>query len=247
MIEIYEKAGFANLALEAKKEYVAALRRRQRVPPRQPRGLGARRSRWSRPTSPSWRATTTRRRRRPRPAPTTRRRCAGTAPTWARSPTTRQRAQNNFLLAELLFEDERFAEAAIEYEKTAYGYPAHAKSADAGYAALLAYAQQQKKARARRPSVPALQRSSVDSALRFAKAFPADPRAGPVLTDAAEKLYALQRRRAGARGGAAGARRCSRRPPTRSAASPGPCSRTPRSSAGAFADAEKRLRARCWR
>ena len=60
VIEIYEKAGFANLALEAKKEYVARYGIAQRVPPRQPRGLGARRSRWSRRTSPSWRATITR-------------------------------------------------------------------------------------------------------------------------------------------------------------------------------------------
>ena len=40
--------------------------------------------------------------------------------------------------------------------------------------------------------MPALQRASVASALRFATAWPADPRAGPVLADAAEKLYALK-------------------------------------------------------
>src|SRR4029453_9922574 len=39
--------------------------------------------------------------------------------------------------------------------------------------------------------VPALKRAGVESALRFAKAFPADTRTGPVLTDAAEKLYGL--------------------------------------------------------
>ncbi len=46
--------------------------------------------------------------------------------------------------------------------------------------------------RAAANELPALQRASVDSALRFAKAFPADPRAGTVLTNAAEKLYALR-------------------------------------------------------
>src|SRR6185369_7890061 len=40
-------------------------------------------------------------------------------------PSDPEAAQNNFLLAELLYEDARFAEAAVEYEKTAYGYPAH--------------------------------------------------------------------------------------------------------------------------
>jgi outer membrane protein assembly factor BamD (BamD/ComL family) len=81
-------------------------------------------------------------------------------------------------------------DAATEYEKVAYGYPAHAKSADAGYSALLSYAGLEKAAAAN--ELPALQRTSVDSALRFAKAFPADPRAGSVLTNAAEKLFTLR-------------------------------------------------------
>ena len=105
-------------------------------------------------------------------------------------PNDAQAAQTHFLLAEGLFEDARFAEASVEYEKTAYGYPAHAKSADAGYAALLGYVQQQKAATA--AAQPALQRASVASALRFAQAFGSDTRAAPVLADAAEKLYALQ-------------------------------------------------------
>ncbi len=113
---------------------------------------------------------------------------------WYRSylasfPKDPQAAQNNFLLAELLYEDARFAEAATEYEKSAYGYPQHARSADAGYAAMLAYAQQEKRTAA--GDVQKVQLTEVDSALRFATAFPQDPRGAPVLTDAAEKLYAL--------------------------------------------------------
>jgi TolA-binding protein len=105
-------------------------------------------------------------------------------------PADAEAPQNNFLLAELLYEDTRFAEAAVEYEKTAYGYPAHAKSADAGYAALLSYAAQEKRVAA--GQLPALQRDGVESALRFAKAFPADTRTGPVLTNAAERLFTLR-------------------------------------------------------
>ena len=113
---------------------------------------------------------------------------------WYRSyltsfPQDPQAAQNNFLLAELLYEDARYSEAAVEYEKSAYGYPQHAKSADAGYAALLAYAQQEKRLGA--PEVQKVQLAAVDSALRFSKSFPQDPRGAPVLTNAAEKLYAL--------------------------------------------------------
>ncbi len=104
-------------------------------------------------------------------------------------PSDAKAAESNFLLAELLFEDKRYGEAAIEYQKAAYDYPPHAKSADAGYAALLACVEQDK--RAAPAEHKALQLASGDSALRFAATFVADPRRGPVLSNAAEKLYAL--------------------------------------------------------
>ncbi|MDQ6640091.1 MAG: tetratricopeptide repeat protein, partial [Pseudomonadota bacterium] len=53
-----------------------------------------------------------------------------------------------------------------------------------GYAALLKKAPPAEQ--------PALQRTTVASALRFAQTFPSDARNGSVLTDAAEKLYALK-------------------------------------------------------
>lgn len=105
-------------------------------------------------------------------------------------PNDPQTAQNNFLLAELLYEDGRFAEAAVEYEKVAYQYPDHARAADAGYAALLSYGGQEK--RVQGAEATALQRAGVESALRFAKAFPKDGRTGTVLTNASEKLFALR-------------------------------------------------------
>ena len=104
-------------------------------------------------------------------------------------PNAPESAQNNFLLAELLYEDKRHAEAVTEYEKAAYQYPAHARSADAGYTALLSYAALEKAAPP--AELPALQKASAASAQRFADAFPADPRVSPVLTRAAEQLYAL--------------------------------------------------------
>jgi TolA-binding protein len=104
-------------------------------------------------------------------------------------PTDPQAARSNFLLAELLFEDSKFAEAGAEYEKAAYHYLPHPKSAEAGYAAVLAYKEQEKR------TPPAgretWERTGIESALRFGDAFPTDPRAGPVLADAAERLYAL--------------------------------------------------------
>ena len=67
------------------------------------------------------------------------RRRAGIAPCSIRSRMIRKRPQRAYLLAEVLFESGRFAEAAREYERTAYDYPRMPKSAAAGYAALVAY------------------------------------------------------------------------------------------------------------
>jgi TolA-binding protein len=103
-------------------------------------------------------------------------------------PTDPRAPAMNFLLAESLFEDKRFAQAALEYERTAYEYPRHEKSADAGYAALLAYAQQEKLAKGE--ELRLARGKSVESALKFAEANPKDVRAAGVLADAAEKLYA---------------------------------------------------------
>jgi len=187
VIEIYQQGGFENMALEAKKEYVdrygvnSAFRRSNPVAWEHTRPLvktylgeltryyhaAAQKSK----KSEDYQA----------------------AVHWYRQfleafPTDPQAAQANFLLAELLFESGRFAEAAPEYEKAAYQYPPHAKSADAGYAALLAYAEQEK--RASDADRDRVQRAGIDSALRFGSTFATDPRTGPVLANASEKLYA---------------------------------------------------------
>ena len=94
----------------------------------------------------------------------------------------------NFLLAEVLYEDKRYSDAAIEYERTAYHYPPHAKSADAGYAALLAYDQHGKQLKG--DEFLAWQQRATFSALHFTEANPHDARTPAVLTQAAEKFYA---------------------------------------------------------
>ncbi|MGA0610904.1 tetratricopeptide repeat protein [Caldimonas sp. KR1-144] len=189
VIEIYQRNGFANLALDAKKDYVTRY------------GVD---SEFRRANEAGWE----------RAQPLVKTHLAELAQhyhasaqkskssadyqeavKWYRAslasfPDDADAPKANFLLAELLFEDGQFADAAQEYEKTAYGYPAGARSADAGYAALLAFANQEKRVDAaqREP----LQRAGVDSALRFASTFPADPRASMVLTNSAEKLFALK-------------------------------------------------------
>lgn len=92
-----------------------------------------------------------------------------------------------FLLAETLFEDKRYKEAAREYERTAYDSGPNAKAAEAGYAALLAYAEHEKLLKGEEKL--AWHREAIQSSLRFAKTFPNDPRTPSVLTKMAEEFY----------------------------------------------------------
>ena len=97
--------------------------------------------------------------------------------------------ETNFLLAEVLYESGSYHDAAIEYERTAYAYPFHSHAAEAGYAALLAYAKEEE----RLEGVAKAQwhQASIESELRFVGAYPTHEKAASVQTDAAEKLYAL--------------------------------------------------------
>ncbi len=98
-------------------------------------------------------------------------------------------ANTNFLLAEILFESEDYLAATDEYERTAYAYPLHERAAEAGYAALLAYAEHEKTfsdEEARKE----WHRRYLDSGLRFANTYPEHPESGAVLTTVAEDLFA---------------------------------------------------------
>lgn len=95
----------------------------------------------------------------------------------------------NYQLADLLLENRSFAEAAVEYEKTAYDYPRHEKSATAGYAAVFAY-------REHLGALPPaerepVKRQAVRSSLKFAETFPTHEKAAIVLGAAADDLYDL--------------------------------------------------------
>jgi len=97
------------------------------------------------------------------------------------APSTR------LLLADLLFDGSRYAEAAAEYEWAAYGYAANPGAARAGYAALVAYEKAE-------PTLPAdargaWQAKAVDSAIRYADTFPAEPQVPAVLTRTARSLF----------------------------------------------------------
>jgi len=97
-------------------------------------------------------------------------------------------ASTNFLLAEILFESQDYAEAMTEYERTAYAYPMHEKSAEAGYAALLAYREHENSLDGAEKT--AWHQQYLDSGLRFADTYPEHPESGTVLTAVAEDLFA---------------------------------------------------------
>ena len=96
----------------------------------------------------------------------------------------------NMLLAESLQDSGDITAAAIEFENTAYHYPLHGKSAEAGYAALLAH---RKQAELLQGTAKIKQRRvAIFSGKRFVTTFPDDKRAVTVMSKAAEELLALK-------------------------------------------------------
>ena len=96
----------------------------------------------------------------------------------------------NYQLADLLLEEKSFSEAAREYERTAYDYPAHEKAAAAGYAAIFAHREHLKAAA--QDQQFAIKRDAIASSLRFADTFPQHEHAPKVLGAAADDLYELK-------------------------------------------------------
>ncbi len=91
----------------------------------------------------------------------------------------------NFLYAEVLNDAGRLAEAVAQYEKTAYQYPQHKQSAEAGYAALVGYQTLEKRAAAGDTQIRDM---AIDSALQFGAKFPNDKRVPAVYARTAQEL-----------------------------------------------------------
>jgi cellulose synthase operon protein C len=97
-------------------------------------------------------------------------------------------AATNYLLAETLFESHQYADAATEYEHTAYGYPKNAKSATAAYAGLVSY--QKGEEGLSGPEKVEWHKRATDAGVKFAQTFPEHPDSAGVLTRAAEDIFA---------------------------------------------------------
>ena len=109
-------------------------------------------------------------------------------------PTDAESPGINYRFADLLLENRDFGEAARQYERTAYEYPAHEQSAAAGYAAVYAWREQLDVAlkgsdEAQRDTV---KRDTVASSIRFVDAFPEHEHAAAILGAAADDLYEMK-------------------------------------------------------
>lgn len=100
-------------------------------------------------------------------------------------------ANTNFLLAEILYESDDFEGAMTEFERTAYAYPLHERSGEAGYAAILSYRafEETLVSADQREQKTAWHQLYLDSGLRFADTYPEHPESGAVLTTVAEDLF----------------------------------------------------------
>ncbi len=94
-------------------------------------------------------------------------------------------------LSDLLLENEDFGDAALEYERTAYGYDEHEKAPAAGYAAIFAHREHEKQAE-EGEARETVRRAAVTSTLRFVESFPQHEHAAVVLGAAVDNLYAME-------------------------------------------------------
>lgn len=97
-------------------------------------------------------------------------------------------ATQSFLVAELLFEQKKCAQAIPYFEKAAYSTPGFAKANDAAYAALLCHAQLMD---ARADKKGDARKAAAQAGERFVDTFPADARVSSVLARSATDYYAL--------------------------------------------------------
>lgn len=96
----------------------------------------------------------------------------------------------HFQLAELLHENKSYGQAAIEYEHIAYDYPAHEKSAAAGYAAIVAL--RESLAIASKEEGARIKRDIIRSSRKFAETFPKDEKTALVTSASIDDKYKMK-------------------------------------------------------
>lgn len=105
-------------------------------------------------------------------------------------PKDKRAVTVHYHMSELLLEKNMFAQAAVEFERVAYDYPAHEKAADAGYTAI--YALRKSLAVSEKADEERVLRDIVRSSLKFVDVFPRNEKAALVLSAAIEDMYELK-------------------------------------------------------
>jgi len=104
-------------------------------------------------------------------------------------PEDEKASEMNFYLAEVLYETKQYSNAVKEYEKTAYAYDEHAKSSEAGYAAIISY-NEWLKLEDDSGNKTLINSQLIDSSFKFAEKFPQRKEVPEIMTVSAEELYA---------------------------------------------------------
>jgi TolA-binding protein len=96
-----------------------------------------------------------------------------------------------YLLGELYYDQGRYTDSATAYEKSAYFYPTHESSANAGYGAIVAAGKAVEKGGGQVPEEVAV--AMYENAAHFADTFPKDAHIPEVLLKGAEMAYQIKR------------------------------------------------------
>ncbi|AOS97070.1 Outer membrane protein assembly factor BamD [Microbulbifer aggregans] len=100
----------------------------------------------------------------------------------------------NYQFAGLMLENRDFLGAGKQYERTAYEYPQHKNSSEAGYAAVYAYREHLDTTLKDAPAAKRapMQREIIRSSLQFAETFEQHEKAPQIMVGAVEDLYSLR-------------------------------------------------------
>ncbi|MDP9141229.1 MAG: tetratricopeptide repeat protein [Pseudomonadota bacterium] len=99
-------------------------------------------------------------------------------------------AKTTMRLADTLLDASQYTDAARQYERSAYAYPAHEQTAEAGYAAVQAW--QQVVSHVADGQRPAALQSAIDSSLMLAEKMPTHPMKLAAIASAAQNRYELK-------------------------------------------------------
>ncbi len=105
-------------------------------------------------------------------------------------PESTDRIKIHYLLADMLYEGKRYAEASQEYERVAYEFTANPHQQEAGYAAILAYRELLKLAGHDKQAQ--WSEKQVATLLRYTERYPQDPRIAPLMTALAQESYSAK-------------------------------------------------------